>query len=201
MKSQLVLLGGLLLVLCSFSSRAASNAPEVEMSLAVRGKTNINQTTIEATNSLNEFVNVLTTNSDKFILSSTNITPTNAAAALPILAAYVRTNVFGALTNLTNSALVQLSKAGEFLKELKQEGRLPGAPKDTHGMLSCEIPSLAVLQEARYPVTGTFLLLLSGDTCTNHYTVRRASKDAAWQLEKAWRTDTHGRTILEWPNK
>ena len=49
MKSQLVLLGGLLLVLCSFSSRAASNAPEVEMSLAVGGKTNINQTTIHRT--------------------------------------------------------------------------------------------------------------------------------------------------------
>jgi hypothetical protein len=197
MKSQLVLLGGSLLVLCSFSSRAATNAPEVEMSLAVGGKTNINQTTIEATNSLNELVNVLTTNSDKFILSSTNITPTNAAAALPLLAAYVRTNVFAALTN---SALAEISKAVEFLKELKQKGRLPGAPKDHHGSLSYEVP-LAAVQEVRYPVTGTFLLLLSGDTCTNHYTVRRASKDAAWQLEKAWRTDTHGRTILEWPNK
>jgi hypothetical protein len=197
MKSQLVLLGSLLLFICSLSSRAASNAPEVEMSLAVSGKSNINRMTIETTNSLNEFVNVLTTNSDKFILSSTNIIPTNAAAALPILAAYVRTNVF---TALTNSAMAEISQAVEFLKELKQEGRLPGAPKDHHGTLSCEIP-LTALQEARYPATGTFLLLLSGDTCTNHYTMRRASKDAAWQLDKAWRTDAHGRTILEWPNK
>ena len=101
---------------------------------------------------------------------------------------------------LTNSALSEISQAGEFLGELRKSGHLPGVPQDCHGHMDVDAPLSAIL-EAKYPFTVTIDLVLDGDSLTNHYTVGRPAKDASWHLDKAWRTDTQGHTVVEWPVK
>ena len=118
----------------------------------------------------------------------------------------VETNLLPALTNaiittvLTNSALPEMAQAEQFLHELKLGGHLPGVPQDSHGNISVDGP-LSEFEEAKYPFTVTFDLVLNGDSLTNHYTVTRPVQDAAWRLEKAWRTDMRGRMFVEWPVK
>ncbi len=55
--------------------------------------------------------------------------------------------------------------------------------------------------EVKYPPAVTFLVTETGEVFTNHYTLVRSEKGAAWQLDKAWRTDPQGRTVKEWPVK
>jgi hypothetical protein len=183
-------------------TNAASSKPEMEMSLSVNGKTNNNTATLDATNSSKDFANSVTTNYEKLILSSTNIVPTNFAAALPMVSEFVRTN-FSSI--LTNSAMAEMSAGVKFLTELKNQGGVPGVLKDSHavvtGGLHTDDPELSDLKEAKYPFLLTFNVVLTGDSLTNHYTIIRASPDADWQLQRAWRTDTEGNTIKEWPVK
>ncbi len=47
----------------------------------------------------------------------------------------------------------------------------------------------------------TFLVNETGEAFTNHYTLVRPDKGAAWRLDKAWRTNPRGRTVEEWPVK
>ena len=101
---------------------------------------------------------------------------------------------------LTNSALSEMGRGGQFLATLRESGQLPGVPQNSHGSISVNAP-LSALQEAKYPFTVTLDLVLEGDSMTNHYTVVRPAKDASWQLDKAWRTDTQGHTVVEWPVK
>ena len=101
----------------------------------------------------------------------------------------------------TNSITLGLVSASNFLLELHKESRLPGDSKDEHGELMSEnVPfSGSVPTEAVYPLVRTFYMVKTGDTFTNHYTVGRQSKDSEWILQRAWRTDSQGRTIEDWP--
>jgi len=73
--------------------------------------------------------------------------------------------------------------------------------KDSYGTATTDNMPLSELKEATYPFSLTFNVVLIGDPFTNHYTVMHATADAAWQLQRAWRTDTGGHTIVEWPTK
>jgi hypothetical protein len=133
-----------------------------------------------------------------FIPMVTNRMGTNFGPAAAEGLAILETN---ALTALTNSAVAEMSAAGKFLTELQKEGHLPGTPKGSHESFTTDTLSMAEFQEARYPFTVTFHLVLSGESFTNHYMVLRSLKDAPWQLRRAWRTDAQGRRVAEWPAK
>jgi hypothetical protein len=143
---------------------------------------------------LKEFTGAMTTRVDEFISSFTNAMPTNDIAARARVAAYTRTDLLSASTN----SLPGLGAAAEFFLQLKKEGRLPGLPKESHGSVTTSLGLGGVQQ---YPFSLTFHVVATGDTSTNHYTLLRSSSDAPWQLEKAWRTDTQGLIIVEWPVK
>jgi hypothetical protein len=49
-----------------------------------------------------------------------------------------------------------------------------------------------------YPLSQTFRVVKTGEASTNIYTFERLSKDAAWQLEKAWETDSNGQVVTNW---
>ncbi|MGA3284275.1 MAG: hypothetical protein ABSD57_07445 [Verrucomicrobiota bacterium] len=39
----------------------------------------------------------------------------------------------------------------------------------------------------------------TGEAATNNYILVKQSKGAKWQLQRAWRTDSSGQVIEEWP--
>jgi hypothetical protein len=123
----------------------------------------------------------------------------NAASQAAQAMSTVKTNVIAALNN-TSSALPEIGAGSKYMLEMKKEGRLPGFPKDKHGMSYLKMSPAQVL-ELKYPFSIPFDVVLEGDTFTNHYTMLRLTKDSAWKLERAWRTDTNGDTIIEWPTK
>jgi len=95
--------------------------------------------------------------------------------------------------------VVETELAGDFLLGLHQKSLLPGDSKDRHGELHSEIYPLP--DHVTYPFSSTFHVSIKGETSTNNYIVIRKSKDAPWQLQRAWRTDSQGHTIDEWPVK
>jgi hypothetical protein len=167
--------------------------PNLVMTLSANGVTNNSVVAVEGTNISKEITNVVA-NYGKFILSSTNLPPTNFTSVLPTMATAMKTNFEQGFTKLQELAL----PAGQFLVELKKQGRLPGVPADSHGQITAGGLHLSELNSG-YPFAMTFLLVMNGDSLTNHYTVTRASADADWQLQRAWRTDAGGHTIVEWP--
>jgi hypothetical protein len=207
MKSKLLLclaimVSGDLIICHAAQTNSAPTKPEVTMSFGVNEQTNWASTlAVEQTNSMKAIADAVNAVNERLISSSTNINPTNATFTLPSTAAFFQTNVLtNVLTALTNSALPEMGEAGRFLIELKKSDHLPGVPQDRHGDMFVNAP-LSAFQEAKYPFTVTFDLIAEGDSLTNHYTVVRPAKDAAWRLEKAWRTDTDGHTIKNWPVK
>ncbi|GEM_PF-3160318 len=207
MKSKIVFCFALVvsgnLIFCrAAETNSASTKPEVTMSFGVNGQTNwVSTLTVERTNSMKAIAEAVSAVNERLSSSSTNIMLTNVTSGPPSMAAYFQTNVLtNVLTALTNSALPEMGEAGKFLVQLKKSGHLPGVSQDSHGEMSVNAP-LSAFQEAKYPFTVTFDLIGDGDSLTNHYTVVRPAKDAAWQLEKAWRTDTNGHTIKDWPIK
>ena len=75
-----------------------------------------------------------------------------------------------------------------YLKNLKNEGRLPGWSTDEQGAprdLKKIVADNTVTVEARNSRWGS----------TYHYQVTRASADAPWKLVKVWRTDARERTL------
>ena len=92
--------------------------------------------------------------------------------------------------------------AQEVLKQLHEQGRLPGDSKDQHGKITCEIPQLIIsnkVAQMTYPATRTFHLVHLGETTINNYTLTKQSKDSPWKLQRAWETDSNGQVIHEWP--
>jgi hypothetical protein len=189
MKSTFLLLLSLLVALCTFSSHAdETNAVTPE---AVTNSMGLISATIEMRESpvtgktlFSNMIPVLSKYAPK--LMGTNYDPVEAK---------------GLIGAFTNSALPEIHAATKFLTDLKEDGRLPGVSKDSHGDATTGELPLDELQEARYPFAVTFYFVLSGDSFTNIYTVLRPSKDAAWRLDKAWRVDTEGRIVIEWPIK
>ncbi len=99
----------------------------------------------------------------------------------------------------TNSVTAEIIAGGEFLRALQEQGRLVWVSKDDHGQMTTGEQPWSQFKEVKYPFSVTFYITKNGDSCTNHYTVMRESKDAVWQLRKAWKTDSKGYTVKEWP--
>jgi hypothetical protein len=94
--------------------------------------------------------------------------------------------------------------AGMFCDDLKAQDRLPGISENSHGDMTSDDLSESdscISQKIKYPFLLTFHIVLTGDSLTNHYTLMQPSKDSAWQLQRAWRTDSDGRVMKEWPVK
>jgi hypothetical protein len=83
--------------------------------------------------------------------------------------------------------------AARFLKDLETQGQLPGWAKNDrvaggHVAVHCIDSYMAV-----------FDIPKNGEPFIYHFTVSRRSDSAFWQLQKAWKTDTNGETVEEFP--
>ena len=83
-----------------------------------------------------------------------------------------------------------MEAALEFMRDMKEKGKVPGWPQNEKGMIFPEA----------YSDSGpiNFSARRFGDSSTYHYTVSRPSKDSPWKLERAWRTGQNGNTIEEY---
>lgn len=97
-----------------------------------------------------------------------------------------------------NPVAMEAASGGDFLLSLREQSKLPGLPKDAHGDIRFDF-SFPLPQQVTYPFSPTFQVSIKGQTFINHYTVLRETKDSPWQLQKAWRTDSHGRIVEELP--
>jgi hypothetical protein len=94
---------------------------------------------------------------------------------------YLRRTSTGPLASAGGTAL-------SYLKNLKNQGRLPGWPTDEQGAprdLKKIVVDNTVTVEARKSRWGS----------TYHYQVTRASAGAPWKLVNVWQTDAEGRTL------
>jgi hypothetical protein len=82
----------------------------------------------------------------------------------------------------------KMEAAAEFINRLRKNGQLPGWSKDDIGTIYLE----------PYPGFEAFDGRKNGDLSTYHYKVSRASQDAPWKLQKAWRTDQNDLTVEEY---
>jgi len=106
-----------------------------------------------------------------------------------------------ALHDVENSPVTtEAMSAGDFLLRLREQGQLPGVSKDAHGVIRFDF-AFPLPKEIAYPFSQTFQITLKGQSFTNHYTVQRETKESAWQLQRAWQTDSEERTVKEWPTK
>lgn len=101
----------------------------------------------------------------------------------------------------TNTAAGEIISAGNFLRDLQMQGRLPGISKDDHGDVKAKEVTLS--DPEQYPISRTFHVEKKGDNSNSRfcYTFVRATKMSGWQLEKAWRENSEGQTVEEWPVK
>lgn len=161
-----------------------------------------NQTTMFNTTDANVFATVLATNLKNAACLAAQ---TNAGPAANAFSADVSTN--RSVSALTNSAFIAeyfavANSAVNSFVDLKNQGRLPGISKGRHGKGASDdlfTSDSWLSQKIRYPVSLTFHIVFTGDTLTNCYTMVLPSKDSSWRLQKAWRTDSKGQVIKEWP--
>jgi hypothetical protein len=151
----------------------------------------------DSTNSIKDISARVEAGYSNFIPAVSNIMGTKYGPIAVKGLVNVETN---ALIALTNTALPEMDQGAKFLMALKTSGHLPGMPQKSHGQASVSAP-VSAFQDAKYPFIVTFDVVVNGDSLTNHYTVVRPLKDAAWQLERAWRTDKQGQTVVEWATK
>jgi hypothetical protein len=145
----------------------------------------------------NGYPSFIVTNIVSFISSVTNTGETNLAPSEKTLVAVVLTNA-----PIFQELLTEENGAAGFMDDLRKEDRLPGISKDEHGDETWDIPSTSDSwhsKKIKYPFLLTYQIVLHGDSLTNHYTVMQPSKNSAWLLQRAWRTDSQGRVIKEWP--
>jgi hypothetical protein len=79
--------------------------------------------------------------------------------------------------------------AVNFLRNLKLKGQLPGWSKNDQGRIYVETPLFS----------GTVDAIKDGGQYTYHFAVVRASKEADWELQRAWQTDASGQIKAEYP--
>ena len=88
------------------------------------------------------------------------------------------------------------------METLKHQGRLPGWTKSDRGYIWFDLAALLDLQQEirweTYPATRTLLVHKTGSPFGYHYVVRRNSRDSAWTLQRAWRTDAGGKFVEEY---
>lgn len=82
----------------------------------------------------------------------------------------------------------KIEAAEEYLKAIKENGRLPGWSKNDEGSIYLE----------PYPNFEAFDGRKNGDLSTYHYEVVQAAKDSSWKLQKAWRTDQDNKIVEEY---
>ncbi len=95
---------------------------------------------------------------------------------------------------------------------LKRNSVGPLLPEDFIAALTfltnCKLPGLSKVDEGTAarretmngsPNSQTIGFHKNGDSSTYHYTVARNSKNGAWKLQKAWRTDSNGHLMKEYP--
>jgi len=96
-------------------------------------------------------------------------------------------------------------EAGQFLEDLKHQGRLPGWAKTEAGYIWVDrnweaLDELqAEIAQAGFPATRTVSVQKKGDPVLYHYVTVKTSPEGPWQLQKAWRTDAGGKIIEEFP--
>ena len=77
----------------------------------------------------------------------------------------------------------------KFLKDLKEKGQLPGWSKNDEGTANhFEVSPNSVTLDGRK----------EGALPIYYYKVTRTTKDSAWKLQKAWRTDQSGKMLEEY---
>jgi hypothetical protein len=101
----------------------------------------------------------------------------------------------------TNAPAAEMISAGNYLRELQMQNRLPGVSNRDHGQIRAEEITLTKsnVNEITYPIQRTFIVVKDGDRSHYHYRLVRSSKDVEWKLDRAWRTDSAGRVIEELP--
>jgi hypothetical protein len=96
---------------------------------------------------------------------------------------YLKRTSVGPLVDEESEAAVK------FAKGLMDNGQLPGWTRLDKG----QILGFA------YPTSGIVEGYKNGDSAIYLYAVARASKDAPWKLQRAWRTDRNGHLTAEFP--
>lgn len=94
--------------------------------------------------------------------------------------------------DINTSAKSDIASAAKVLKGLEQDGRLPGWSKIDNMTAS---KGTFVLDSRSI----TFNIQKSADPTTFHYKFTQSYYDGPWQLTRAWRTDSAGRTVQEYP--
>lgn len=93
----------------------------------------------------------------------------------------------------------QTLDAGQFLAQLLESHRLPGAENVERGAMLSPA-SVYTPQSTNYPMSREFNGQRKlGGPWENHYIVAKKSADSPWQLQRAWRTDAQGNTVEEYP--
>lgn len=98
------------------------------------------------------------------------------------------------------NARTQAESGGDFLFRLHQKGKLPGDANDKHGKMITYL-SPTELKEITFPLSRTYQVVKAGDSFTNNYTIKRSTKHAPWEIQRAWRTDSKGQVTEEWSVK
>jgi hypothetical protein len=122
------------------------------------------------------------------------IASTQLLDAVDTLAGNVRTAI-------TNEVYVETVIAAAAIKQILDQGHLPGVSKGEHGDISFDAGPLVISNVAvamTYPASRTLHLVKDGETSTNNYVLVKQTKDSEWKLQKAWLTDSNGQVIQEW---
>ena len=97
---------------------------------------------------------------------------------------YLKPTSVGPLINVDEESALA------FLRQLKQESRMPGWAKGDRGDIH--------LNEEWDSETFNCLIRKTGDPSLYQCIVSRQSEDEPWTLKKAWRTDPKGHTVEEY---
>ncbi len=114
-------------------------------------------------------------------------------------AAEVTASGTNAVSASANPVLQELSAAAAYLKGLKRLGDLPGVSSNSSTEISSGRLPVSMLEGVKYPFEATLLVKPAAESSTYHYTVVRPEAGAAWQLEKAWQSNSRGQKVKEWP--
>jgi hypothetical protein len=86
--------------------------------------------------------------------------------------------------------------AVKFLSALMTSGRLPGWSVSDVGQIRIPMPQE---QSETYPVFRTIDFITAQTISNYHCTVVLESKASPWRLQRAWRTDSEGRVVQDYP--
>jgi hypothetical protein len=110
--------------------------------------------------------------------------------------------VFGCSANRSQSvsandpAVVLFTGAAEYIKELSQQGKLPGFSKGEHGLIRSH--RMTGGEKVVYPVEMTLQVEKAAQGNQIYwYVLRKHSEDSHWEVANAWTTDFQGQNRVE----